>query len=99
MPGRLMGDSWEAPGRLAGDNFHTPAGASTLHRASQDQPGLRQTGERQLSRAWPTLGRGTATVGTPPCQGGAVSASLRQLWAVFAGPLLSACVPAPRHAD
>ena len=92
-----MLDARETPGRLAGhapdtrrtravDNFQTPGGAFSLRRDSQCEPGLLSTGERQLSWAWPTLGSGSATVGTPPCQGGAVSASLMQPWAVC-GPL------------
>jgi hypothetical protein len=97
--GSLTGHAPDTRRIRAADNFQTPGGAFSLRRDSQCEPGLRSTGGRQLSRAWPTLGRGLATVGTPPCQGGAVSASLRQPWAVSAGPLLSACVPAPRHAD
>src|ERR1035441_8042641 len=78
MPGRLMGVSPDTRRTRAVDNFQTPGGAFSLRRDSQCEPRLRSTGGRQLSRAWPTLGRGSATVGTPPCQGGAVSASLMQ---------------------
>jgi hypothetical protein len=76
MPPAIAWHAWLKSGPFP------PGGASILHRASQYQPGSLSTGGRQLSWAWPALGRGLATVGTPPCQEGAVSASLRQPWAV-----------------